>query len=270
MCGCITEVRFIPYFCLDRVLRLGWTLSSSSSPFASSATRFRFELALPSATANSRPARITAALGNWGSLSRSLAYSSPVNPASQIIISCLLQRHSHSLSFRHHDGSSLSPRDPPSKVPQISPLLLHVAHFASFAKVYDMGNQKKTLTLKRWNSSSWTTNVFSNNMTAIHRLHNFKSSKLWNRACPLKKLTSAPKQYTPHDATNGTNVIGTRRTRNISHCQQANRWPISFGFQPPLLRRFHSSQHNRACNELVPRNVVSLWSAQSIKAQKLQ
>lgn len=59
----------------------------------------------------------------------------------------------------------------------------------------------KVLTLKASNSSSATTNVFFSNMTAIHRLNTFKSSATSNKACPLKKLTSAPKQYTPHDTT---------------------------------------------------------------------
>jgi len=140
------QVYSLSPFNLCRALRLGSNFSLSPSPSHSptSTASFRLELCdgLPSALASSRPARFTAALGNWGSLPRSFSNSSPVNPAWKFIRSYLLQRYSQLLSFRHHAGSSMPPRDPPSNVPQISPRVVHVAHFASFAKLNDMGNKQ--------------------------------------------------------------------------------------------------------------------------------
>jgi hypothetical protein len=73
----------------------------------------------------------------------------------------------------------------------------------------------KILALKTLNSPSATTNVFFDNMTAIHRLNTFKSSATSNRGCPLRKLTSAPKQYTPHDTTTIENTCSNDEVVNV-------------------------------------------------------
>jgi hypothetical protein len=52
-------------------------------------------------------------------------------------------------------------------------------------------------------------------MTAIHRLNTFKSSATSNKACPLKKLTSAPKQNTPHDTTVIENMYTNDEVVNV-------------------------------------------------------